>query len=280
MKKIVILLCVLMLSACSTRFAYNNIDWLVYWYLDDYVELNTEQEEQFDSMLAKWMQWHKTQELPKYKQQLQDIINEVEQGQLNHSKFVAHRERARSHWERARNYVAQDIVTIAKTLDKEQVEYFFNALEKQNKEEEEEILENQARSAEKRRERWIKRNQKSVKGWIGKLQPEQNELIESFRERFESTGALWLEYRRKYQSALKTVFDFPERGAQFEAALLELITNPEQYRSEAFNQITQSNIEASSEYFLGLLALSSNKQKEKLVDEINELIEDIEYLAK
>lgn len=280
MKKIVILLCVLMISACSTRFAYNNINWLVYWYLDDYVELSSKQEDQFDEMLAKWMQWHKAQELPKYKQQLQDIIKEVEQDQLDPSKFVAHRERARSHWERARSYVAPDIVTLAKTLDEEQIEYFFNALEKQNKEDEDEIFENKERSDEKRKERWIKRNQKNVKGWIGKLQPEQKEFIETYTERFESTSVLWLEYRREYQRALKAVFDNPERGAKFEAALLELIINPEQYRSEAFNQITQSNIEASSEYFLGLLALSSNKQKEKLVGEINDLIEDVEYLAK
>ena len=33
-------------TGCSSKFAYNNLDWLVYWYVDDYIEFSDQQEEQ------------------------------------------------------------------------------------------------------------------------------------------------------------------------------------------------------------------------------------------
>ena len=57
MKKLTLLLWIVLLSGCSTKFAYNNIDWLVNWYIDDYVVLDTQQEKQFDAILDKWTAW-------------------------------------------------------------------------------------------------------------------------------------------------------------------------------------------------------------------------------
>jgi len=39
MRTLFILVFVVFLSACSSKLAYNNLDWWVYWYLDDYIEL-------------------------------------------------------------------------------------------------------------------------------------------------------------------------------------------------------------------------------------------------
>lgn len=280
MKKTLIILCVLLLTGCSARFAYNNISWLVHWYIDDYVELNDSQEDQFDAMLETWMTWHKTEELPKYKAQLQAIINDIKSQDINPAKFEAHRQKMRGHWERARAYVANDIVTLGRTLDQDQVIYLLAALEKENKEDEEEMLEKQSQRAEKREKRWIKRNQKNIKNWLGTLNPEQEKLILSFRERFETTGFLWLEYKRDYQNALRQVFAMPTRDEEFDALLYDLIVNPEQHRSEAFNIANDNNIVASSEYFLGLLSLSTAKQRNILIDEIESFITDIEAVQK
>ena len=50
----ILLIGLLALTGCSSKFAYNNFDWLVYWYVDDYVELTNEQEDLFDVKIDRW----------------------------------------------------------------------------------------------------------------------------------------------------------------------------------------------------------------------------------
>ena len=195
MKKYLLLLSVLLMTGCSTTFAYNNASWLVYWYLDDYVELNSSQEEQFDQMLAQWMSWHRSQELPKYEAQLGEIIEDIKSKNINHERITYHREKVRAHWVRARECIADDLVTLGRTLDEDQIIYMFAALEKENTESEEEIAERNEKSKKEREKDWVKQNQKGMRRWMGRLSNEQKDFIAGFNTSFESTSDLWLGYR-------------------------------------------------------------------------------------
>ena len=109
MKKFILLICIILLSGCSTKFAYNNASWLVYWYMDDYIELNKEQEEEFDVFFEQWMNWHRTEELPRYAEQLNEIVNDVKTQNISTDRIAYHRDKVRSHWVRAREYIAPDL---------------------------------------------------------------------------------------------------------------------------------------------------------------------------
>ena len=55
------------LFACSsTRLAYNYLDWVISWYLDDYIQLNKEQDDYYDRQLDELLQWHRSDQLPRY----------------------------------------------------------------------------------------------------------------------------------------------------------------------------------------------------------------------
>ncbi len=280
MKKIIIILTVLLLSGCSTTFAYNNASWLVYWYLDDYLELNDAQEDQFDGYLESWLQWHRTQELPKYEAQLTELIDDVSAGNMSVERVAYHREKAKGHWIRAREFVALDIVELAKTLDDQQVSDLFEALEEENVEDEEDLQENKEKSLSKREKDWVKRNQKGMRRWLGKLSDEQKEFIMSFNDRFESTREHWLMYKRSYQQALQDAFKMESRGEDFATLMYELIINPEQYRSPEFIAASDLNNQASAQYLIGLYQLSSDKQRENLVEEIDEFRQDVKSLQR
>lgn len=66
MKNLLAIFVFLLLSGCSSQFAYNNLDWLAYWYIDDYIDFTAEQEVIVDQKLITWLDWHKQQELPRY----------------------------------------------------------------------------------------------------------------------------------------------------------------------------------------------------------------------
>lgn len=275
-----ILVCALFLGGCSATFAYNNVSWLIYWYIDDYVELDNQQEDMFDEMLDGWMLWHKQEELPRYQQQLEDIISDIKSDNIDSESIRLHRERARQHWVRARAHVASDLVTLGSTLSSDQVVYLFASLDKENNEDEEEINEKLALDENEKIEKWTKKNQKGIKKWTGKLTSEQKELVASFHNRFESTSQFWLAYKREYQQQLREVFARSQRDEVFEERLYELIVDPEKFRSQPFQTAMDTNAQASTDYILDLLALLSDKQLEKLVKEIEEFRQDAISLQK
>ena len=119
----ILMLSFTMLSACSSKFAYNNVDWLLYWYLDDYIELEKDQKQRFDQELDTWLVWHRGSELNAYKKQLEQIQQDILQGKTTQEQWLSHFEHARSHWLRLRNTVTPELVAMAPLLSDSQINF-------------------------------------------------------------------------------------------------------------------------------------------------------------
>lgn len=64
----------LLLQACSAvRLAYNNADTLLYWRLDSYVDVTAEQAPRVRESLARFVDWHRRTQLPRYADELQRL---------------------------------------------------------------------------------------------------------------------------------------------------------------------------------------------------------------
>lgn len=274
MKKIIILCLVLFISGCSTKFVYKNIDWLAYWYLDDYIELNNEQKEVFDVKLNEWLAWHKQNELPKYIDHIAELSTDVFDQQLSLERIQYHQDKAQAHWKRLRARVVPDAVEMSPMLTDEQVTYLFAALEKRNLEREEEIQERNEQIPEKRAKKRLKNSLKDAQTWLGKLTEEQERLIENTLPQFYSNSPLWLEYTRAYQNELRLLFAKSDRGTSFKMALQDLLLNPEQFRSEELVDRNKSNAELYKNMLLTMMVLSTEKQRTHFVEEVAEYKED------
>ncbi|MBV1842944.1 DUF6279 family lipoprotein [Photobacterium ganghwense] len=62
---ILLLLLVIILAGCTTRLAYNNLDWWLVNRVSDYVTLTRQQQLQLDTDLERALERHRRQELPK-----------------------------------------------------------------------------------------------------------------------------------------------------------------------------------------------------------------------
>ena len=62
----ILILAGLIFSACSLRLTYNYLDWIIPWYVDEYVSLTDDQENLFDRATVELLDWHRYAELPKY----------------------------------------------------------------------------------------------------------------------------------------------------------------------------------------------------------------------
>lgn len=279
-KKIIIIGFVLLLSGCSTKFVYKNFDWLVYWYVDDFIELSNEQELLFDEKLVAWLEWHKTVEVPKYIAHLDELSEDIRMKQISLDKMDYHQQKAAEHWTRLKERIIPDLVEMAPTLSSEQVESMFKEIDEINKEEAKEREEFLAKSPEQRTEKSIKRNNKNVERWLGDMTAEQESLIENTHGQYHSNGELWLEYRIRYQAELRSLFNEPDRGDKFKAELQKLLMHPEEYRSTSLNQRNVENSLKYKEFLLNVDALATEQQRMHLLGEIADFMDDFRDMAK
>ncbi|MBW2478807.1 MAG: hypothetical protein JRF38_02360, partial [Deltaproteobacteria bacterium] len=67
MKKIaVIILIALASTGCGPRLMYQHLDWLIPWYVSDYISLDSDQQNLLEERLAKLLDWHCRTQLPVY----------------------------------------------------------------------------------------------------------------------------------------------------------------------------------------------------------------------
>ena len=276
MRSLLVVVFIIFLTSCSSKLAYNNLDWWVYWYMDDYIELKDEQEEKFDAHLQNWLSWHKKSELTRYKAQLEDIKKQIQNATLNSSIVYNNLELARSHWERVRDEVSPELAAIAKTLDDEQVVTLFAALEKDNKEEEEERQEALEKSEAERLKDRIERIQETISERIGDLSKEQKQIVSTYAQQFISTGDAWIKYRRNIQNAARKLFVSRKQNERFEQELVSLMQNPDNYKSDVYKQSSAHNMTVTATLLAEIFSTLSEKQRQTLIENVDELIETVD----
>ena len=276
MRSVLVVVFIIFLTSCSSKLAYNNLDWWVYWYMDDYIELKDEQEEKFDAHLQNWLSWHKKSELTRYKAQLEDIKKQIQNDTLNSSIVYNNLELARSHWERVRDEVSPELAAIAKTLDDEQVVTLFAALEKDNKEEEEERQEALEKSEAERLKDRIERIQETISERIGDLSKEQKQIVSTYAQQFISTGDAWIKYRRNIQNAARKLFVSRKQNERFEQELVSLMQNPDNYKSDVYKQSSAHNMTVTATLLAEIFSTLSEKQRQTLIENVDELIETVD----
>ena len=145
-----ILCSLLVVSACSsTTFVYNRLDFILPWYLDDYAELNGEQEEHLDTLLSPFLSWHRSQELPRYIAVLEHIETTLDRPLTPEdvASISAEFERA---WFRLEGEALDWLLELGASLTDEQMDSFMAALWEQQHEYEEKYLERSEEDAAER----------------------------------------------------------------------------------------------------------------------------------
>lgn len=279
MKKLLLITLLLLSAGCSNKLVYNNLDWLLHWYIDDYIQFTPEQEAIFDQKLAGWLNWHKDHELPKYLAGFNALTNDIRNKQLDFERLSHHQEVIEQHWQRLRAKTAPDLVEMAPLLSQQQITHLFEQLDSDNQNEREQIARNNALKPEQRQIKMTERYQDNLTSWIGQLSPKQQTLATDLYTQFQSNDTFWLEYRQQYQAELKAVLESPNKGSQFNDKLLELITNPEQFRSGQLNQTHHHNMIAFKHFLLNVEATLTEQQRQSVIAEIKSLTHDLEILS-
>ena len=80
-KFILFLGCIIFLVGCSaTKLFYGYGDSIISWQLDSYFELTNEQEDLLEEQMRLHLEWHRNEELPRYRRFLLDIQKSAKDG--------------------------------------------------------------------------------------------------------------------------------------------------------------------------------------------------------
>lgn len=161
-------LLMVLLGGCVVRVAYNQLDWLTLWYIDDYFELDAPQKEKARELVADTLAWHRSTQLPHYIRLSRKVHDRV--GAPVSPAFVAGLYAdVVSLWDELLRRAVADGSGILMSLSDGQVEELFERLEEENREFEEEYS---GVSAEERRTKQDKAIIKMFRRFTGRLSPD------------------------------------------------------------------------------------------------------------
>jgi len=192
-----------LLSSCSSiQLGYNQIDYLLKWWIDDYVDLTSDQSQMYDQAFPPIGKKHRQEELPKALQFMRQIRAKLEQP-LQIVDGVNIVKDIKSFSRTSINLLQDDAVTLALTFQPKQFTNLENAFAKSNKKYQNDFLKGTSEDRlEKRVEKMIERTE-SFSGNLSKSQKTQ--IKEIAREYLLDTELIYQTRLYKQQLILKTL---------------------------------------------------------------------------
>jgi hypothetical protein len=160
-------------SACSSlQIAYNQTDFLLKWWLDDYLDLSTDQDQLIDQAVTVQIKKHRQEELPKALQKIRALRSKLDRPlTIDEGTLIV--KDIKTFSRDSINYLLEDASSLVLTLEPKQFTYMENAFKKSNKKFQNDYLSGNAEDRlDKRVEKIIERTE-SFSGDLNKSQKSQ-----------------------------------------------------------------------------------------------------------
>ncbi|MDC5842283.1 DUF6279 family lipoprotein [Vibrio europaeus] len=267
MKKLGILLTVcLALAGCSTKFVYNNMDWLLLEYLDDYVELNDSQEEIVSQKVAVLSEWHRTQEIPHYVEHLDELMA-IEPNTFTMDQLKDQEAKFQQHSQRLVARVAPELYSIARELSNGQVEELMNSIRVRHTKYKRKY---QKLSDSEIKERYKERIEENLETWLGRLTKQQHALLDDWVADLYVTSHDWINHQTKMRIEVNTLLSNRLDMAKFQPEFQQLMFNPNSFYAPELEQKIDHNKQVANQYLVKVINSMTTKQTKHYREELQE----------
>ena len=246
-----------LLGGCSLlQLTYNNLNWVIPWYLDSYITLNERQEVLLDQLIRKELHWHRTTQLSHYAGWLRELSQDVEVG-FNEEKVTRHLGR----FEEFRTALMQETATHAAALlattTEKQIDELFENFTSYNQKFFETYI---GQPPEKLQRNRLERMEDLFADWLGALTKGQRAAIRHWSQQRGSIAPEVLAYRKMWQARLRTILTHRKATVRFTADLRELLVEPHRYSPANYLAKRERNVELGKELFLSIMKESTPSQ--------------------
>lgn len=272
-KTLLLLLCLsLLISACSRAgLAYRNLDWLVPWRLNDYLNLDSQQQAWLKPRLQTHLQWHCSAELPRYIDWLQTTESILAQPQPNSAQLLEQFAQFDAALNRIGVEITPSAIELLQGLSEQQVSELYAAIDEDNLEDRQDFLDPPLATQISERQT---RMQERLRPWLGRLNTAQTDHIATWANSLGEQNRLWLENRQLWQAELRKVV--AERdSADFVERVTRLLQQRESFYSDEYRASYGRSRQALATLFSQLLSSSDEAQRERLSHRLRDLRRDL-----
>jgi hypothetical protein len=262
-------------SGCTTKLAYDFLDWGLYWELKDYVKFTRDQRLLVKDEISQLIDWHRSEELPQYADQLEKLSKELKSG-ITVEQLEESYNNLRDSWQRIVIKTLPAAVDIISNLNDEQVNDFFEMLIEKEGDDAKKIEKGTNARTLKKREAYVS---KKIVDVIGKLNEDQKSLIAQWTLSMKPTKELSLAQAIQWRTRMQTVLAERHNEQQLENNLMVLFANPDQLRSASYRRVIEKNKRLIMQLLFDLNQTLTNQQRSKLVKKLKSYINDFRDLS-
>jgi len=265
----------LAIGACSrVGLAYRNLDVIIPWTLNDYLDMSGEQKGWFNERLKEHLDWHCTTQLPVYLDWLNRLQTMVETNQVTDAELQARTKEAKAAIAQTAREITPSAVELLQGLDDKQVAEMNDAFAKDLRKRQDEYLKPSLDQQIKQR---AERMDKRLVDWMGPLSPTQQQRVITWSKALGDQNTQWIANRAHWQTQFSAAVaqrhsqDFPKR-------IETLLVNRESLWTPAYRQ-AYANTEAQARgLIVDLMAESTPAQRQQLLKKIEGVRKDFNDL--
>jgi hypothetical protein len=265
---------VLATTGCGVKMAYNNVDRLIKWSMNDYMKLDPAQEAYFQSELDALLYWHRTTQLPIYAKAVREFDVEIANGATVEDLFVFNKE-VEGWWDQVLEASMPLSTELMYSATDAQLDQFAVQYEKDIRKY---IKPYEKLTPEARRARWA-RDFRDYFEYFTRLNNEQKQLIVAQSQRFVPDDQSWADYRRRYGVALIALVRQRQPYVQFSRAYRDMTFGRERWYGDEYAAALASNKDLYRDVTLALLDSLTADQRRELSKSLNDVAKDLDELA-
>ena len=269
-KRLPLIFVLLLVSCSTTSFIYNRIDFLLPWYLGNYIELTRSQKQYLNELLIPFFRWHRSEELPKYLEIINSTKNILE-GQVKPEGIATISSNVEKSWFRLEREVLVWMTPLVSNLNDEQIQSFLQVMQKKATEYENKNL---GRSDNDYRQDIYEKIRDNLQQFMGELSQQQLTVVKTYIEDMHRDDGMWFQNRKALLVSLSSIL---ERDSGWKERLSR-INQRDDPVSRSYRETNAHNLDVIYHLIAEVLNTRSEKQDQRIRRQLSKYRTDIETL--
>lgn len=269
------------LASCSAiKLTYNNGDTLAYWWLNGYLDLDSEQSKWVKQEIDELFRWHRRTQLRDYAQLLANGQRQLAHG-LTHADLNNHFRDIRARSELLAFKALPELADLARSVRPEQIAQMEEKFRKNNETYRKKFM---SGNLEDRREARFEKNMEQFELWFGDFSREQVAQLRKVSDARPLDNEIWLEERMLRQKRILAVLrEVQQKKLSKDAtmALLHKLVNELFHRFDVPERkaFYEAQTEGSMQMILTAVKIATPQQKAHAHKRMQGWIDDFNTLA-